>query len=473
MSSKLLIAALCATLSMFTATSALASSRPCGEKGKEHQRACEHAITIYVGGSATARVLDLLRQDFNLVSLRDAMPSPLFLGPVVVSAADMRDPAVNKLLREAYAAGRTVALVAATQQEADLFTRFFGMGDVASCRPHTDGSLIALYGLQKSVTRIPALHSSYCLNGIGVVRDRRRDLSARSWLLTRFALSPPEPPLGTVSDDSSVDLQTLSSDVNCSYKDLDDTSGLNRQLQLETYINSVRSFDDNQDLYLVTNQLSIAPGNTTSAPTYTFTVQSFGATGVQEIPATLNFTEPNSSTVTVSYTNSESTTISGSVGFNQTQGVNASVGASVTVGESKTISPPPVTILNQFTVSPPFPKWTFKPTQFFEGQGFQAEANWLWTVDKADYGADGGEGTTGTITFRSTLSIDDLIGQPVCSLAPYPFPEWTVNPPHISSLSATTVSETEVRLRSRAHSCIPTWCQTCWWVVFSSPRQTM
>ena len=456
MSPKLLIAALCATLSMFTATSAVASSQRCDEKGEEHQHACAHAVTIYVGASAignlaNGRVLDLLRQDFNIVSLGDGMPSPFFYGPVVVSAADLQDPAVNKLLTEVYDAGRTVALVAATTEQADRFARFFGTGDIANCTAHDDGSLIALYGLQKSVARRPPLHSSYCLKGIAALHrrghhgkdnhDKGGDGALRKWLVARLALSPPEPPLGD-NPDSNVNLQNLATQTHCSFLDADDPSNLDRQVQLDSYVLSVRSFDNDQDLYLVNNELQFQQG-TDKTPVYIFGVTRFGSTGVPDLTARTSFTEPDSQNVTVSYTNSDSLTVTGTIGFDATNGFNASVSTSATVGTSTTKSEPPVVIENLSKLLPPYPYWQFTPTDTTTtGVLFSAEASWVWTVDQASYGADGGEGTTGRITFLTNIGVNgngDFIGQPVCSSVPYPFSEWNVTAPQISSLSATSV----------------------------------
>ena len=288
------------------------------------------------------------------------------------------------------------------------------------------------------MTRLPGLHSSYCLKGLAGPNGHS-DESVRRWLTERFALSPPEPLPGDAPD-SSVNLQDLSSQTNCHYLDTDDPEKLNRQIQLDSYVLSIRSFDNLQDLYLVNNSLQFQQGSF-MGPTYAYEVQRFGATGVQNIPASVDFTEPASQSVSVSYTNSESATVSGSVGFNQAQGVNASVGASVTVGTSHTVTVPPVLITNQTILSPPFPKWEFKPTDTSATNVlFSAQANWLWTVDKASYGADGGEGTTGRITFVSAMGIDSFVGQPLCASVPYPFPEWDVSNPQITSVSPTSAS---------------------------------
>jgi hypothetical protein len=300
-----------------------------------------------------------------------------------------------------------------------------------------------LYGLQKSVARRPALYSSYCLNGVGIprrgFRSLRGDRAIRTWLSARLALSAPEPPLGAAPD-PSVNLADISAQTHCSYLDTDDIKDLGRQLQLDSYVLSVRSFDNDQDLYQINNVVQFQPGSYQS-PTYDFEIQRFGAGNLQNISAKIDFAEPASQNVSVSYTNSSSTTVSGSVGFNQSQGVNATVGASITVGQSRTVSVPPVIISNQTTLSPPFPKWTFKPTAAsVTNELFSAEADWVWTVDQAAYGTDGGEGTTGTISFQSNIGIADFAAQPACSTAPYPFAEWTVSPPQIISFSQPSVS---------------------------------
>lgn len=456
MNRTLLTAIVCIALSMLTTTSAFAASplcRPvkhlfhrlcknnnlfCDRMDVALQAVCGQVNTVYVAASAEGRVINILRKDFDVVPLEDGTPTPFFLGPVVVTAAELDDPDIAKLLTEVYAAGRTVAIAFATVEEANRFTRFFGAGDIASCTANDDGSLIALYGLQKSLTRRPAQNASYCLKGLGDP-DKKRDKLVRLWLLERFALSPPEPAPGDAPD-SNVNLQDLSSQTHCSFLDTNDPDNLGRQMQLDSYVLSVRSFDNAQDLYLVNNELQFEQGSF-QGPTYAFEVQRFGATGMQNIAATVDFTEPASQNVTVSYTNSESTTVSGSVGFNETQGFNASVSTSVTVGTSSTVNVPPVLITNQTSLSPPFPKWTFKPTDTSATNVlFSAQANWVWTVDQSAYGADGGEGTTGTVSFVSAIAIDDFVAQPVCATAPYPFPEWAVSAPQIANVNPTSAS---------------------------------
>jgi hypothetical protein len=471
MKRNLLITAICAALSMFFATSLFAGNydkvkkdvnnihepglKICNGQDAQFKKYCKQnslfcerldnlkmfvcggAGAIYVSASAGGRLIDLLGDDFDLIPIGGSTSSPFFLRPMVVAAADLDNPDIAKLLRLSYDAGWTVAIASATIQDADRFTRFFNAGDAASCTADNSVSNIVMYGIQKSLDRRPPLNSSYCLKGLGAP-DKKGDKLVRLWLIERFGTSPPEPLAGNVSDSSSVNLADLSSQTHCSYLDTDDPDNLDRQMQLDSYVLSVRSFDNQQDLYLVNNQVQYQQG-TSKNPVYNFEIQRFGASGVQNIDAEVDFTEPDTQSVTTSYTNSESETVSGSVGFNETDGFNASVGASVTVGQSTTVTLPPVLITNQTTLSPPFPKWTFEPTSPSSGQLFSAQANWVWSVDMASYGQDMGEGSTGTISFVSAMVAGDFAAQPLCATAPYPFPAWTVTAPQIISVNPTSV----------------------------------
>jgi hypothetical protein len=405
------------------------------------RKACGRLGSIYVSPLAGGRVLDLLRMDFNVVSLDAAKSPPFYLGPMVITAPELDDPAVAKLVTETYEAGRTVAVAPATVVEANRFSSFLGAGDKASCTADTSGKPIALFGLQKSITRQPGLISSYCVRALGKPY-RKTDDSVRRWLIARFGLSPPEPVGGQVQDSSSVNLNQLSIQTLCHFVDTDDPSGTyHRQIQLDSYVLSVRSFDNNQDLYLVNNNLLFYQEKAPN-PVYDFEIQRLGSTGVQNLDASIDFVEPASQSVTTSYTNSQSTTVSGSVGFNETQGFNASASASVTVGTSSTVTVPAMLISNQTLLSPPYPKWIFELTgSNYTDDTSTPQASWVWTVDKSAYGSDGGEGNTGTISFVATVAMGgDFVAQPLCNLAHYPFPAWTVTDPVISSLSATSVS---------------------------------
>ena len=158
----------------------------------------------------------------------------------------------------------------------------------------------------------------------------------------------------------------------------------------------------------------------------------------------LLFTEPGTITEAVSqYTNSKSTTVSGGVGFGSS-GLNVEASASVTVGTERTVTVPPVTILNTSNLATATPIWTFKPVASVPGTLFDTLASFLWIVDRNVY-PNGGEAIDNLFSFfdaqiRPKDSQDPafltLHGQ--CDF-PLPFPTWEVTAPQIASVDPKSV----------------------------------
>ncbi len=190
---------------------------------------------------------------------------------MVVAAPDLDDPAFTSLLNFAHDAGRTVAIVDATQDEADRFARFFGDSG-ANCAPASGASTIELYGLQESRARKPPLSSSYCLVGLTSL-DRSGERSALHWLRQRFAASapaptPPEPSAGVAGSNNIVDLATA---VHCSFMNNNDPAGQGRIMTEDAYVTGARSFLNSEDIYYVQDELQYTQGRSTD-PDYGFQV---------------------------------------------------------------------------------------------------------------------------------------------------------------------------------------------------------
>jgi hypothetical protein len=378
--------------------------------------ACGAVGTIYASPAADSVALDLLRRNYDVVTVDENFPARFLAAPVVVAAPDLDDPAFTSLLNFAHDAGETVAIVDATQDEADRFANFFGASG-ANCLPASGSSTIELYGLQESRTRKPRLSSSYCLVGLSSL-DRSGEQAALHWLRQRFAASapapsPPEPTTGVAASNNIVDLATA---INCSSMNGNDPAGQGRVLTQDAYITGARSFLNSQDIYYVENELQYTQGRSTN-PDYGYQVTRFGATGVLNFRRGLSKSQP--STVTQyqdSFTNETTQTISVSVGFNA-DGPSGTIGNSVTHGESNSFTIPATTILNN-SVNP-LPAWQFH-RQNTAGNTYGPQTSWFWTVPWGDY-ADGGAGSKGRMQFTSALTMgNDFVGETACSV-PYPF----------------------------------------------------
>jgi hypothetical protein len=378
--------------------------------------ACGAVGTIYASPAAEGPALDLLRENYDVVTVDENFPARVLAAPVVIAATDLDDPAFTSLLNFAHDAGKTVAILDATQDEADRFARFFGASG-ANCLPASGASRIELYGLQESRARKPPLSSSYCLVGLTSL-DRSGEQAALHWLRQRFAASapaptPPDPTAGVTDSNSIVDLATA---VHCSFMNDNDPAGQGRILTQDAYVTGARSFLNSEDIYYVQNELQYTQGSSTN-PDYGYQVTRFGATGVLNFRRGLSKSRP--STVTQyqsSFTNDTSQTISVSVGFDA-NGPSGTIGGSVTHGQSIGFTIPPTTILNN-SVNP-LPAWQFH-RQNTSGSTYDPQTSWFWTVPWDDY-ADGGSGSSGRLQFNSALVMgDDFVGESACSV-PYPF----------------------------------------------------
>jgi hypothetical protein len=410
--------------------------------------------TIYATSSADGEILALLRKRREVVMIGDGLSPPYVLGPVVVSAADLDDPGIVPLLKDAYKAGRTVAIVDATEDEADRLQRLVGAGLKANCEPATGERKIGLYGLQESVARRPRLSSSYCLIGVKNLSDSHTRHAVRRWLQARFAHTAPEPGAGEPADDSNSILD-LANATHCSQISTADPAGKGRQMQVDLYVTGARSFAVNndpekipEDIYYVENKLQYQQGQS-SNPNYAFAVSRVGATDLQQFEQGVSDAKPDSvSDYVSSVTNTTTTMVSGSVGFNA-MGPTATIGGSITHGQSKTVTFPPIQITNNTTSIPPLPKWTFKQQTVMGNEDFEPETSWFWTVPMDTY-ADQGRGLNGSLSFRAISSMGGEFNDPLsgdfamettCNVA-YPFGGlWSdaVGNPTITSLSSSTV----------------------------------
>ena len=116
---------------------------------------CGPREIIRASASAEGGALDLLRQDYLVVPIEEA-GADVFPSHLVVGPADLDDPDVIALLRQAYRVGKTVAIANATEDEARSFHRLVRPGQEANCRPAEGRAEIELYGLQRSRTGYPS-----------------------------------------------------------------------------------------------------------------------------------------------------------------------------------------------------------------------------------------------------------------------------------------------------------------------------
>ena len=148
---------------------------------------CGKVATIQADASAAGPALDLLAEDFDIVDIETVTP-PFARAHVVIGPDALDKPKIMALVELAYRGGLTVAIVNATQDEADKFDVLLEGGQSASCLPLEGESEIALYALQRTPRQQPPTDSRYCLPSL-VDLDDNASPGVRRWLRERF--TPP------------------------------------------------------------------------------------------------------------------------------------------------------------------------------------------------------------------------------------------------------------------------------------------
>ena len=418
----------------------------CDRIERGFQELCGPRETILASAGAEGAALDLLRQDYLVLPIEDAV-SDVFPTHLVIGPADLDDPEVIALLRPAYRVGKTIAIANATEDEARSFHRLVGAGQEANCRPAEGRAEIELYGLQRSRTRIPVQNSSYCLGNL----DQEADAADRRWLRERFGPIPPQPVAGEVSptddDDPTEFLTDLATATHCSFKV--NVDGFTGNVEVDLYAYAMRDFTDTgcsscqnpgADYYLVQDNVTYSnPSGRARSSKSRRKRRSRSIAGPPLTPGLLGLEfddPPTTTTFESSYSNSSSVTVSGSVGFDA-DGPNVTAGGQVTTSEQTTYSVPATTILNESDTAMAEPMWEFTP-QSLQGADFQVAPTWTWYVPRDAYPSGG--------TGSGEIFVDHLAGSSRASPGnpaqqchvPYPFSAWTVDPPQLSSLDPTS-----------------------------------
>jgi hypothetical protein len=416
---------------------ALTCAGPAGvaQENDEHH----HHKKIYkadVNVSASRPLLDLLSDHYSIVDF-DKLTPPFELRPALVGPDALANQDVTQYLVRAYRAGLTVAIVYATQEEANLFDELVEGEQVASCLPVPGAPRIALYALQRTTREQPEEVSRYCLpNFFHAGSDS--DEFEEHWLRAAFAPQPPPPPLHSdddASSSSSVNLDAIAQKTHCSVLHTD----ANGQVQDDHFVTSARSFDSQRDYYYVQDFpkfISNRAPRFLQARTGGLFVRRPGSREVPLNGMRILFAQPSTTTAFVSeYTNSRSTTVSGTVGF---QGLTPNISAtvSVTVGTSTTVTVPPVTIQNTSSLEAATTSWEFRPANPLARVLYDTAENWVWFVDRDVYGNTPND--IPEVLFFSTAATDSTSASDVCAFPP-PFRTFTVAPPVITSADPANV----------------------------------
>ncbi len=428
---------------------AVTCAGPNGVAQENHEHHRYHKIyKVDVNGPASRPLLNLLSRHYSIVDFDKLAPS-FELRPIVVGPDALAKQDVTAYLVRAYRAGLTVAIVYATQQQANLFDELVEGELAASCLPVPGAPRIALYAVQKTTREQPEEVSRYCLpvfqarahsdesdvQSLAGQNDERSGETEEQWLDAAFAPQAPPPPLQSDDDASasSVNLDDLSRKTHCS----EFYQNANGQVQDDHFITSLRNFDAQRDYYYLQN----FPQIKSYRPVVSFQTLTFQPLLRQPgrdrplIGTRLLFSEPATTTQYVSeYTNSRSTTVSASVGYSGGF-PEVSTSVSVSVGKSTTVNVPPVTILNQSDLESGNAMWTFRPANPQTNVLYSPAVSWVWYIDRDVYGTSPNNLPEIFTNYRAGTT--DINVAAVCGF-PAPFPTFTVGPPVITSVDPPT-----------------------------------
>jgi hypothetical protein len=414
----------------------------CDAIARTFEDLCEHIDVIRATSSADSINLDLLRKDFEIIEAESMLGSSIVAHHLVVGADDLDDADLKLMLKRAYDAGRTVAIVRATPDQADAFHTLIAGGGRANCvADQGKKSRIALYGLQQTLGQ----KSSYCLPGLGELDDA----SLREWhRKVVFGVRPPKPRSSPPQDQdmarvglnpttTNPTLDNLAQATHCHVL-IPTGTGYNYTLfnvQADLFITSVRAFQTNsftkdEDFYQVLLDAQIQNSDSKEIDSPNDVILIGGIDG--EIPgnngsanenrignASILLTAPPTEVNFVSsYSNSESTTVSGTVGF---QGATPEISASVSVevGSSYTTNVLPTQILNRSDPTRASANWLFTPQVIPARGNFTPTASWIWNIPRDAYPLGGDQSGGGISIF--IVPVDNMSAS--CN-APYPYPSW-------------------------------------------------
>ena len=397
--------------------------------------------------SVDGDLLPLLARAYTLKPLRGhpktrevALPSPILLGP-----ADLSDARTVAAIKDAYAAGQTVALLNATAADYARLRAVLGHPNAAD--GPTGSETADLYFVRK-VLRPGTLAYDYQTglfqhDPTALSSAPGRDLTQRRLeLLSRvFAAG------ANVRDDCPTNSGT--NDLTCLADNYFSTStstyaptGSSDTLSDSVY--NVRSFLNQDDFYYVYQVAEYTWGANQSG-LLSQNLASNGLIGLgptAPVPVVIR-TTPQSTHCTVSTTSGVNWNIGGSVGWNWTQGANAALTGGVSVDNSQTITCPQISINNQVNPAAGLAQWTyFIPPPAFPPGTTQFINQWLWEIPFSSYGH--GQQGVGIVSAQNSaffLSNSPLLQNVVTRFIPLPFGDtFALQNPMVLSVNPTCVN---------------------------------
>ena len=412
------------------------------------QDLCSTPDVIYTGPTAEGHALDLLDGLFELIPL-DANPDRQPHGHMIVGVGDLDNAAVLKVLKGAYDASFTVGLAGSLASETDRLLS--ALGSTTGCSSGDALAVASLVGFQKTVGVQPGQESGFIYfsgEGLGSDSTEQRGLDdrEREFLNGRFQDVPPVP-VGRASDDTCPSTENclveLSLATTCTLYASEsvpgeDGSSVNTvQFEVTDATWSVRSFDNEEDLYFIAQDFELTLAKPASFAGFEEEIaSSLTALPSAPDPDLLN-PSPGTTTSTTTYTSGVQTSLGGSFGADSS-GKTANLTASVTISNSTTTTIPETTVVNAADLQKGRTKW-----QYSVGSKTETSTSfvnyWIWSYPRSAYGANQASfnfSTSSTLHYPVKQQVTSTVGSPsVLNKVPLPFSTWTPLAPNVVNIT--------------------------------------
>jgi hypothetical protein len=355
-------------------------------------RSAEGALLRHLATAYTLRGLPL--GNGTVPGSGGARPSPIILGP-----PDLGNPRIAPLLREAYEAGEAIALTNATRADAAALRTLLGHPAGADGPMNEPAALTFFRRVPRRASQVADYSSGIVLSPSPQLAYRRdphpRTIELLSRVFSATAIVP-EPPRDSPENNLLQIANSYSSSMIA-------TNSSDDQIQLTNLVWNVRSFDQQQDLYYVLQEVDYY-----QSPSHHNAVGWGGLAGNRMTPASSTIqTSPASTHCVTSTTSGVSYTAGARTGWNQLQGLDAALSGGVTISNSKTTTCPAVTIENRTDPNTAETAWTYGAA-FHRGQLQTFYNQWIWTVPFANYATG-----QSTVQFSSDAALDVVCFDPL------------------------------------------------------------
>ncbi len=406
-----------------------------GGIGRNQTIFLENLGVVQVSAAASGAGVKRVAKAYALMSLK-------FAGPALIGAADLQNPSTVSLLKNDYDNGQAVTIANPTQSDANALASLLGdprpvdlsgssRADLVSFRKTTIGGK-ANFSVSV-VLPVADVATSHAERLAGTQALRKSDRIYFNKLFTSAPASTSSAPVGSPEDSNNlIDLAHAYS-TSTLYSD-----NQGDQTLFTDTVYAVRSFDQQQDLFYVTQEAQSSGLEDIGQVGVGAGIQDLNSPKLNSIPIIQPSPASTGGPIT-QYTNSVSQNFSGSIGWNQSTGFNASFNTNLSLSSSTTYQVPSITVQYFPIFDIGKTNWLFVSNSENLSQ-YTANTSWIWRVPFSDYFANQTQ-----LTYVSYADIGPMTGPTTYqfekkNIVPLPFGDTRqLDNPNVASVSVPTV----------------------------------